>query len=135
MGGDADTDLLLLMLMRLWTPPLTAPLRLNINDINHHFHHVLSHDVPGPVLLLAGGGDAGVGGVCLEAVIELGDVGQDGQAVRAAPGHVGHVQQGGDPQADLGSVESQLAVPEKIVESFYQGDIDWASSVQQRQIE
>ena len=118
MGGDADTDLLLLMLMRLWTPPLTAPLRLNINDINHHLHPELRDDVPGPVLLLAGGGDAGVRGVGLEAVIELGDVRQDGQAVGAATGHVRHVQQGGDPQAGLGSLESEMAVPEKIMASF-----------------
>ena len=61
----------------------------------------LRQPLPGPVLLLAGGGDAGVRGVSLEGVIELGDVGQDGETVGAASGHVRHVQQGGDPQPSL----------------------------------
>ena len=73
--------------------------------------------MPGPVLLLAGGGDAGVRGVRLELVVELGDVRQDGQTVRAAPGHVSHVQQGADTKPSLGSLKSSLAVPEKIVGS------------------
>ena len=69
MGGDADTDLVLLMLIRLWTPPLTGPLLLNIN-INHLLLS-LPHHQPGPVLLLAGGGDAGVRGAGLEGVVKL----------------------------------------------------------------
>ena len=104
--------------MRLCTPPLTAPLLLNI-DINHLHDPSLRHDLPGPVLLLAGGGDPGVRGVGLEGVVELGDVGQDGQTVRAASGHVSHVKEGRDAQSHLGCEEGQLAVPEKIVESFY----------------
>ena len=52
-------------------------------------------------------------------MIELRDVGQDGQTVGRASGHVGHLQEGGDPQPDLSSEESELAVPGKIVESFY----------------
>ena len=120
MGGEADTDLVLLMLIRLWTPPLTAPLLLNIN-INHLLLS-LPHHQPGPVLLLAGGGDAGVRGVCLKGVVELGDVGQYGETVRAAAGHVRHVQEGGDAQPHLGCEESELAVPEKYIESHQQTD-------------
>ena len=117
------------MLMRLCTPPLTPPLLLKINV--NLLHPGLRQLLPRPVLLLAGGADAGVRWVWLEGVVELGDVGQDGQTVGAASGHVGHVQQGGDAQPSLGSEKRELAVPEKTVENFYYGRRQCGSSVQQ----
>ena len=69
--------------------------------------------MPGSVLLLAGGGRAGVRGVRLELVVELGDVGQDGETVGRSSSHVSHVQQGGDPQPGLCSLKGSVAVPGK----------------------
>ena len=88
-----------------------------------------------PVTILRGGGVrgpeagllvAGVGEV-VELVVELRHVGQDGQPVRGragrhaawrgtwhvtrTPGHVAHVQQRGDAQSVLRSLEGELAVP------------------------
>ena len=89
-----------------------------------------------PATILRGGGVrgpeagllvAGVGEV-VELVVELRHVGQDGQPVRGrawrhaawrgtwhvtrTPGHVAHVQQRGDAQSVLRSLEGELAVPE-----------------------
>ena len=77
--------------------------------------------LPGSALLLAGGGDAWVRGVRLEPVVELGHVGQDGETVGAASGHVRHVQQGADTKVVLSSMKGSLTVPE-IVESYEGAD-------------
>ena len=74
--------------------------------------------MPGSVLLLAGGGGGGVRGVRLELVVELGDVGQDGETVGRASSNVRHVQQGRDPQPGLGSLEGSVAVPGKMRGDF-----------------
>ena len=81
--------------------------------------------LPGTVSSLWGRrGYPGVGGnpgVVCELVVEQGHVGQDGQAVRAAlrtrvssavARHVAHIQQRGDPEPQVRSLECELAVSE-----------------------
>ena len=123
MGGDADTDLLLLELSRLWT--LSPPFRL-MGDIISILIGALKNAKKNAMSILPG-----FISKCvmtrrwysrvwrtnwLELVIELGHVGQYWQSVRrvtwptCATCHVANIQQWRDSKSLFGSLECKLAV-------------------------